>query len=382
MRLNQGAAILAAAVALSTGTVLAQTPNPTFSIGAVAVNDERIQGAPVTTLSVSPGDTITAELYVRDWSPVGDDLRAYQIQLDEASFTSGEAGTIKPVSYDRSLEKREDNPAGAYIDLNHELFVHAGLQTIALTDTKNARGYRWLSVLVDVAAAPVSPEDGTKFYCGTVVLAVASDAKGSFSIELVKDPQVTGLLKDNNRAIGPIDYEGLSVTVTPGAVRYRIVETNPPDGAVDVRVLEVAGRGAAGWQTLTLTFDTAVPSIGPDQFRVLDGDAKAPSIASVSSDGPVVTVSLDRPIRSGRWTQLTYLPTGYTIKVGALPGDVDGDGTCDSRDVLALLNALNAGTGDAARGTDLNGDGVLNAQDGTCLIDLLVSHLTRRMSRS
>jgi len=382
MRLYQVVAFMAAVVAVSTGAVLAQVPNPTFSIAAVAVNDEPIQGAPVTTLSVSPGDVVTAEFYVRDWSPVGDDLRAYQIQLDEASFSSGEAGMIKPVGYDQSLDKKEDNPAGAFIDLNHEFFIHGGLQTIALTDTKNARGYRWLSVLVDVTAAPVSPEDGTRFYCGTVVLAVSSDAKGSFDIEMVKDPQVSGLLKDNNRTIGPIDYEGLNITVTPGAVRHRIVATDPVNGAIDARDLESAGRSAAGWQRLTLTFDAAVPAIGPDQFRIADGTAEAPTISSVSSNGAVVEVSLDRPIRSGRWTHLTYLPTGFTIKLGALPGDVDGNGTCDSRDVLAFLAVLNAGTGDVVHGPDLNGDGVVNAQDGTCLIDLLVSHLTRKMSRT
>ncbi len=384
MRLYQVhvASFLAGAVALSTGTVLAQTPNPTFSIGVIAVNDEPVQGAPVTTLSVSPGDVMTAELYVRDWSPSDDDLRAYQIQLDEATFTSGEAGSIKPVGYEKSLESKADNPDGAFIDLNHELFVHGGLQTIALTDTKNARGYRWLSVLVDLAGAPTSPQDGTKFYCGTVVLAASSDAKGTFTIDLVKNPQVSGLLKENNRTISPIDYEGLSVTVMPGAVRYRVLETDPLDGSIDARDLDLAGRGAQGWQTLTFTFDTAVPSIGADQFRVIDGATETPRIVSVSSNGAVVSVSLDHPIRSGSWTRLTYLPSGFTIKVGALAGDVNGDGTSDSRDVLALLKALNAPADDATGGADINGDSILNAQDGTCLIDLLVGHLTRRMSRS
>ena len=381
MRLFQVAAFLSATVALSSDTLVAQMPNPTFSIGAVEVNDEPIQGAPVSTLSVAPGDTITAEFYVRDWSPVGDDLRAYQIQLEEATFTSGTAGAIKPVGYDKSLEKKEDNPAGAFIDLNHPLFVHAGLQTIALTDTKNAKGYRWLSVLVDVDQAPVSPEDGTKFYCGTVVLAVSSDAEGSFTLTPVENPQVSGLLKESNRVIGPIDYEGLTVSVTPGVVRYRVVETDPADGSIDSRDLEASDTGIGGWRTVTLTFDSEA-SIGADQFRVSDGTDAAPQIGGVSSNGTKVTLSLDRPIQPDRWTSVTYLPSGFTIKVGALPGDVDGNGVCDSHDALALLAALQTGADGGTNGADINGDGVLNGRDGVCLIDLLVKNLTRRMNRS
>jgi len=376
MRLFQFAALLAATVALSSGAAWAQVPNPTFSIGAVALNDEPIQGAPVSTLTVAPGDTVTAELYVRDWSPGGDELRAYQIQLDEASFTSGLAGSIKPVGYDKSLADKTDNPAGAYIDLNNPQFVHAGLQTIALTDTKNAKGYRWLSVLVDIAQAPVSPEDGTKFYCGTVKLAVSSDAAGTFVIKPVENEQVSGLLKENNRTIGPISYEGLTLTVAPGVVRYRILETDPPNGSIDSRIV-----GAAGWQTISLTFD-ADATIDASKFAIADGTPNAPRIADVSTDGPKVTLSLDHAIQTGRWTTLTYLPSGFTVRLGALPGDVDGNEVCDSRDAVAMLEALQAGDATQTGSADINGDGVLNARDGLCLIDLLVKNLTRRLSRS
>lgn len=359
---------------LTGGPAAAQQPNPTFSIGVVAINDQPVQKAPVTTVTVSPGDVINAELYVRDWSPVGDDLRAYQIQLDESSFTSGKSGSIKPVGYDQSLKDKTDNPAGAFIDLNNAQFVHKGLQTIALTDTKNAHGYRWLSVLVDVDAAPVSPEDGTLFYCGSVNLAVSSDASGEFTLKLVADPKVTGLLKDNNRPIGPIDYESLKVIVKSGAIRYRVVETSPPDGAIDARILSASPTSnSAGWRAFELTFNSDSVSLSRSDFQVSDGSKHPPVIADLKVDGAKATVTLDRPIRSGAWTTLTYVPSGFTTRAASLPGDVNGDGQRNSSDLVSLLNGLDSSA--TSSNFDVTGDGALTVADSLSLIDLLIAKL-------
>jgi len=372
-------ALLGVALSGTSGAAIAQEPNPTFSIGVVAINNEPVQGAPVSTVTVEPGDTINAELYVRDWSPLNDELRAYQFQLDESGFTSGDSGSIKPVGYDQSLANDADNPAGAFIDLSHPMFVHAGRQTIALTDTKNARGYRWLSVLVDIAHAPVSPQDGTWFYCGSVNLAVSSDAAGEFEIAPVPDPQITGLLKDNNRAISPIDYQGLTVRVKSGVVRYRIVETSPRNGAIDPRIFNaMPSTDPLGWRTFDLKFDAATVELSRDDFQLSDGSADPPGITDLVIDGPAVTLTLDRPIRVGAWTTLTYKPSGFATKAAALPGDVNGDGTSDSRDVLVLLEALN-GKDQAGDGADVTGDGKASVLDSFCLIDLLTARLNRSL---
>lgn len=371
--------MLGVLLGLAGGPVVAQQPNPTFSMGVVAINDQPVQKAPVTTVTVSPGDVINAELYVRDWSPVGDDLRAYQIQLDESSFTSGTSGSIKPVGYDQSLKDKADNSAGAFIDLNHEMFVHKGLQTIALTDTKNARGYRWLSVLVDIDAAPISPEDGTLFYCGSVNLAVSSDASGEFTLKLVADPQVTGLLKDNNRPIGPIDYESLKVIVKSGVVRYRVVDTSPPDGAIDPRILSASPTSdAAGWKAFKLTFDTDSVSLSRSDFQVSDGSTDPPMITDLKVDGAKATVTLDRAIRSGAWTTLTYVPSGFTTRAALLPGDVNGDGRRNSSDLTSMLDGLNSSA--TSSNLDITGDGALTVADSLSLIDLLIANLNGALS--
>ena len=65
---------------------------PVFSIEAVEVNSVPITGGPVPKITVAPGDVITAQIFIRNWSPQGQKMRAYQAKIDPAGYTSGTSG--------------------------------------------------------------------------------------------------------------------------------------------------------------------------------------------------------------------------------------------------------------------------------------------------
>ncbi len=360
--------------------VNAQQANPTFSVEAVALNGVPLAGAPVKQLTASPGEIITAELYLRDWSPNGEELRAYQIQLDDKAFDGLVSGQIKPTGYDDARKADVENVTNAYIDLDHPFFVHAGMQTIAITDTKRAAGYRWLSVLVDIDKAPVSPQDGTKFYCGTVLLTVSADASGVFRIGPAPDMNLSGLLTEGNRTIGPIDYEPLTITVESGVVRRNIVASDPPAGSIDARIMEGSSRLTGGWPAIQLMFDSDAAPISENEFSISSAGGSPPSIQGIAAAGRSLTLTFNHPLTSGVWTEITHKPTGNTLRFGVLPGDVNGNGTRDSRDLLDLLNMLGSNGPAPAYRADLNGDGTTNTRDALTLIDYLNTYLSERIA--
>lgn len=367
-------------LASGTDVVLAQGPVPTYSVEAVALNDVPLPGAPVKLLTASPGEIITAEIYLRDWSPQGEDLRAYQVQLDENSFQGLISGHIKPTEYDLARKENRENPRNAFIDLNRPDFIHAGSQTIAITDTRQAPGYRWLSVLIDFDRAPVSPQDGSKFYCGTVRLTVSVDASGVFNIGPSADPAVSGLLVQDGVELPSINYESLEVTIGSGALRRNILASDPPTGAIDARVTTGAAAAVGQWEKIQLTFDSDAASISKSEFAISALRGTPPTIKSVSATDQSLTLNLDRPVNGGTWTSITHRPTGNTLRFGVLPGDVDGNGIRDSRDLLVLLDLLQSGAGRPSYSTDLNGDGTSDVKDALTIIDCLVANLSGRIS--
>ena len=186
---------------------------PTYSLEAAAVNSAPIPGGPVSCIALSAGDTFTMEAYLRDWSPNGDHVAAYQVQLDPAGFSSGPAGHIEPIDYRNTQQAGEENNANCFIDKEHPRYLHAGLQNLPLTDTRS-EGYRLMSVLLG-AEGPISSQDGTKFYCGSVKFLVSDDAQGKFTMALLENAISSGLRDNTNRPIEPINFEPLTIVVRP-----------------------------------------------------------------------------------------------------------------------------------------------------------------------
>ena len=222
-------------------TTWAQTP--TFSLEAIAVNSIPVPDGPVSRVAAAPGDVITAEVYLRDWSAEQQKLAAYQAQLEPTSFSSGSLGFIEPVEYEARQESKQNNPENCFLTESHPRFAHSGLKTLALTDSRS-KGYRWMSVLLGVEG-PACPQDGTKFYCGTIKLQVSDNAQGPFALALMEGMENTGLRDEKAAPILPITIESLTVVVHADIVML-IDGLNGTEGVSDYQIdLDRDGKQSA-----------------------------------------------------------------------------------------------------------------------------------------
>ena len=356
-------------------TTVAVGQTPTYSIEAVAVNGIPIPGGPVKHVSISLGDVVTAKFFIRDWSPGGEKLRAYQIKIDDSSYATGEQGVVQPVDFQMNPEKDPN----AFIDEADPQWVHRGHPTIPLTDSASL-GYRWLSVLLDPYGGPVSAQDGKKFSGGTVKLTPSANAKGTFTIALVEDAYTTGLISTDNEQVDPIEYERLTVELQPTARWRRMLSSNPPDGAVDARNASKSSATGGPWTTVRLVFNADSASVTPDDLVVQDGTPNPPRIQKVTSDGPTLTVQFDRPIQPEKWTTITHKNSSSSTRIGRFPGDVDANGKADTRDVLTLLDAVNGGHKLPDYRSDIDGNGTLGPGDVLRLLDVITEARAREKS--
>jgi len=155
-----------------------------------------------------------------------------------------------------------------------------------------------------------------------------------------------------------------------------LTSSDPSDGAIDARQpYEVDGTNPAGWQQIDVSFSGNPAALTPASFSVTGegGMGQTPEIYDVIPlDADTVTIYLTGPIEVGAWTRFTYSATGESVRIGYLPGDVNGDGTSGARDILALVDALN-NVGDARPiwSTDVNRSGVPGSTDILREVDLL-----------
>lgn len=334
--------------------------NPTFSLEAVAVNDVPVLANATGEISANRGEVILCEIYLRNWSPDGELLRAYQANLEEPSWISGTTGSIKPVNHDNTAAKAVANEENVFINVSHPRSIFGEAQLIASPDKI---GYRFLGMFTSPTQSRLHPQDGTKYYCGTVVMKVSDDASGTFILRL--DVENSLLLDPKSQPIIPLDYEHLTVHVRTNVLR--VVASAPPAGSINARH---AIRPGIGWDRAVLTFDASTESLKPSDFAVEDGTHTPPSVQRVVPDGKRITVVLDRTISRGRWTTITYTASGTGTRLGSLPGDTTGNGVLDRDDVFAVL----AASGDTAQPLyqiDVNGDGRRSIHDALQAIELL-----------
>jgi len=356
-------------------------PAPTFSLEAVAVGGSMLP-EPMSSIRVGPGERILAKIFLRDWSVHGEILRAYQAELDPATFESGDTGAIRPVNYVELREKREENPAAAYIDDKDPQYVHTGLHIIPIVDTIKAPGYRWLTVLLEPDQGPVSQQDGTRYYLGTVELEASADASGEFTVGFAENRDQTGLLDLNSEHIPGIRYEGLHVTVDPNFIRLIIRESEPSNEAIDARLADARGLGsAAAWNAVGIRFNLDATQVSQSDFVVTDCTATPPTVRDMSVDGPNVSLTLSSTITPGCWTDITYQPTGSCVRLGYLPGDVTNDGRTNSADLIALVEVLNGTKSLPAFRTDLDRSGETTSADLASLVNFMSGLRTRGGAR-
>lgn len=309
--------------------------NPTLSLKVTAINGLTLE-RPAKTITVAPDDVLTTKIFIRDWSPNGEKLRGVQAAIDDRGYTSGESGTIQPVDFATTTLSETENKDNAFVDSSDPRYVFYGGKDLSVVDTMSY-GYRYLSVVVAEQDAPVSPQDGTEFACGTLKLKVSEDARGTFLLSFDESPGACGVRDLDNEAIEPLEFELLVVHVVTEGLPLRVISSDPPSGAIDARMPLHRGEAAVGWDQIVLKFNSDPSTLKIGDFTVQDGSREPPRVRDVSADGRLLTLWLDPGVRPLTWVTITHRDSGTGSRLGCLPGDVNNDGTVDTSDLLSLL---------------------------------------------
>jgi len=352
---------------------------------------------PVAKFEARPGDRIEAEIHVSGWGPdlaPSGLLRTFQAQiLGNTGVQSGQEGLILPVGWLAPFDPPvpipctldsdcpEDfhhcdvvrgcrgrhacttnadcthpeypvcfpvpgcaaaahNPdSGAFINLNHPQWVHAGFGVVRAVDTSTL-DYRWASTVQDSDGVI---DGGVPKYCGTLLLQVSNDACGEFGFafrsagSFIADPSIS------------------PVTAIPALESLRInipcplapVGCDPTNCAVDARIphdrLNATPR--IGWgpaaDPIDVLFGGPTAGLTPSSFQVTQSGAGVPpTIVSATPVGNLVTIVLNRVITFRQHTCIRHIASDRRVCLGNMPGDTNGDGTSEGADVLALADEL------------------------------------------
>lgn len=347
---------------------------PMFSVDAYEVNGVAIPNGPASKITIAPGDVVTAKIMIRNFSPYGQKLRAYQAQMNPDGYKSGTKGTLQPVGHNPGT----NNDANAFIDQKDPNYIHKGLASIPLVDSAK-EGYRWLNVLLNYEESPVSTQDSKKFSCGTVKLVASPDAEGVFKISLVEEGFASGILDPANEPIVPLGFEPLMVEVKSGVKWLRIESSDPVNGSVDGRI--TPGKSEPVWNSVVLQFNGVVGNATAADFEVQDGSNSPPTISKVEVSDAQVLITLDKGIRAGAWTMIKHRASSSVTRIGRLAGDVSSDGRCDANDLAALIDGLNGAAKLTSYQADLDGDGTIGIRDSLRMIDLLTAKRMRNDGR-
>lgn len=154
-----------------------------------------------------------------------------------------------------------------------------------------------------------------------------------------------------------------------------LLASSPPANAIDARrPTDPNGNNRTGWSIFDLTLNSEPCSLSPSRFTItqVGGTQTPPAVSSVTSlGGPVVRLTLNKAIDSGAWTTIDDTLSDVSLRIGFLPGDVDGNGTAAPSDILALIDSLNGINTRPAWATDLDRSGSPAPADILTCIDLL-----------
>lgn len=371
--------LLFGAGALPLATLQAGLPVPTFSLQAVRRNPACVSGSnagafctkdsecdsqscggliqPANDLVVVPGDVVVAEVFGSDWSPNAELLGNYEIAIDDAGFTSGRRGSIRPC--------RDPTPSSCvFIDSGRADFIFHGGTSVSQVDVED------LEFVASGAFKEFLYEPPPK-YAATLVLTVSDDACGTFTILF---RSVGTVMRDNlNVAITPLELQPLALTVSRFDPLFLL--TDPLVCTIDARQpSRPDGAEPDGFDSLSILFVPGASPITVDDISIsaVPPLAELPGITAVVELANLLNIELDSPIPPGHWTCLTYVPTAQRFCIGSLPGDVGGDRHSGFPDVAALTDCL-LGDGSACRPhvCDLDRSGRCAPGDMLRLIDLL-----------
>ena len=299
---------------------------------------------------IEPGGSITFEVFLRADPPQA--VRGYQLTLlCAANACSEEVGALDympPPVIDTTRFDYIFPPDIIFIPVIDSGICPSGDPRIAATTL-------FASDAVTVGDKPV--------YLGEATYVASADANGVFIVRVLSESP---------------DVVTAPATVGVGMPpELRLVTSDPPDGAIDARQPNnIDGSNPTGWSTVQLTFNEDVAGLTPEDFTVtLDPPGPPPFLAFVFVDGNTATLQFgdfaEDPFPPGHWTNITHNETSCSVRLGYLPGDVDGDGTSGPSDILALIDHLHGVVELPDHATDINRSGLPTAADILRVIDLL-----------
>jgi hypothetical protein len=126
------------------------------------------------------------------------------------------------------------------------------------------------------------------------------------------------------------DFASIQGDWVPTDCVQRILSSDPPICAIDARQPTDATFcfEPFGFDSITLNMACGAGGLTASDFRLsTNPSGAAPTIVGVSGSQRAVTLSFNAPIPEGRWTCVTHTASGTRACIGALPGDVNNNGT-------------------------------------------------------
>lgn len=378
MKRMKGLLVGGLTVGLLQGIVVAA---PVVSLEIRSKNGAVIPGGPVTTVNAVPNDTLELVFRVRDWNTAtgAPQLRGYQTSIVYDDYLSGTAGDVLPIGFEITDPDGEcpgtpnggNNLANVFIDIARADFVFppASGTVFATVDTSGCN-YRWAGALLSGA---VTGTTGVRKYVGSLNVRVSADASGTFTLNPNPDSEDGTFLRNAlDLPIEPVSFEGCTI-VTPGVIS--IVSSDPANNAIDARQPHPINNSALrqGWNQATIMFSGPTAGLTAANFSVSVEPAGGvvPAISGVGTDQNAALVLLNQVIPAGKWTRITHIASGTSIRLGALPADVNGDRTSSPVDILRIIDHLNGVQNYPLFRTDADRSGVANPADILRVIDLL-----------
>jgi hypothetical protein len=409
------------AIALSTLDASAQ---PTVEIRAVKINGQPIE--PTNHLEVNGGEIVEAEFWLRDWSPNGERLVAYDIVIDSRGLSNGNGACSLVLEhppgprFDCPCETDEDcetcdeatlcdlrwfacslGPThapeeGSDINLHHcELIDGVLVNTYVFaspgpcaTPPMSIAGIDFSSPDVRFTAALADPFFAQAFttekYAATLILEVPD--MGSFIVTPLREqflggPLLTHLYDENGNDIEP--YNLIPLTIDTGflceSFPCPIGPTLPNNCAIDARQpSNPDGTNPAGWNFVDLAFDGDPSLLTPEDFAVREvPDATPPDITSISvREGNTLRLHFNRRITLRSWTCVTAVVAGCSggtdeVCFAHNPADVNNDGVATPSDILHLIDCLNGVRTCQTHQCDVDRSNVCGPPDILRVIDIL-----------
>lgn len=196
------------------------------------------------------------------------------------------------------------------------------------------------------------------------------DAPGTYRLRLVA-AQATVL---TGGKVGPatvVIANDLIIEIATNALA--VMGSDPPTDAIDARQPgSPDGTRIDGWDRVTLLFSRDGSGLTPADFAIeQSAPGRVPQVERVIVNGSRVIVELDAVVTVGSWTRITHIASGTGVRLGHLPGDVNGSRRVTAADILTLLDHMDSALDLPIRRTDMDRNGRVDTDDVLRLLDLI-----------